>query len=325
MREHDATVSTSPPPAEDRPLDLLVVGDANPDLVLRGDVVPRFGQAEQLLEAADLTLGGSAAIVAAGAARLGLRTALVARVGADVFGELVLAALTARGVDVTRVSVDLQHGTAVSVILSGSDDRAILTLPGAVPHLQPGAVDDGTLAATRHVHVASFFLQPELARGLPALLERARRAGCTVSLDTNWDPAERWEGLEDVLPLVDVFLPNAAELLAVTQGDPRAEDAVDRAGRSLAARGPLVAMKDGAAGARGWDLGGSTTAPGIADDVVDTTGAGDSFDAGFLWAWLDGRSFEECLRAAAVAGSLSTRSAGGTSAQATAEDLLAAL
>ena len=318
-------MSTPPPPATDRPLDLLVVGDANPDLVLRGDVVPRFGQAEQLLDAADLTLGGSAAIVAAGAARLGLRTALVARVGSDVFGDLVVAALTARAVDVTRVSVDPHHPTAVSVILSTSDDRAILTLPGAVPRLQPGAVDDGTLAATRHVHVASFFLQPELARGLPALLERARRVGCTVSLDTNWDPAERWEGLEEVLPLVDVFLPNAAELLAVTRGDPRADGALERAGSSLAARGPLVAMKAGAEGARGWSPAGSASASGTDVDVVDTTGAGDSFDAGFLWAWLAGRPFEDCLRAAAVAGSLSTRSDGGTAAQATAEDLLAVL
>ena len=145
-----------------------MVGDANPDLVLRGDVAPRWGQAEQLLDSADLTLGGSAAIVAAGAARLGLRTALVARVGADLLGEQVLAWLRAREVDVSRVAILPTESTGLSVILSGAEDRSILTLPGAIPLLQPADVDDATLEAVRHVHVASFFLQPTLAAGLPA-------------------------------------------------------------------------------------------------------------------------------------------------------------
>ena len=82
-------------------IDVVVIGDANPDIVLRGDVVPRFGQAEQLLESADLTLGGSAAIVACGLARLGVRTALVSIVGDDAYGAFVIETLAARGV-VTR-------------------------------------------------------------------------------------------------------------------------------------------------------------------------------------------------------------------------------
>jgi ribokinase len=322
VRDHDRTVTHPTLPPTDRPLDLLVVGDANPDLVLRGDVAPRWGQAEQLLDAADLTLGGSAAIVAAGAARLGLRTALVARVGADVFGDLVLSWLRARTVDVTRVIVDLEASTGLSVVLSGAEDRSILTLPGAIPHLDPTDVDDATLGTVRHLHVGSFFLQPALAAGLPALLARAHDAGCTVSLDTNWDPAERWEGLTDVLPLVDVFLPNAAELLAIAGVSPDSEDALVRAANVVADQGPLIALKNGSAGALGWGPEGAASAPGEAVDVVDTTGAGDSFDAGFLWAWLAGRPFDTCLRAAAVAGSLSTRAGGGTAAQATSEELL---
>lgn len=321
MRDHERTVTT-PPPASARPLDLLVVGDANPDLILTGDVVPRFGQVEQILDSADLTLGGSAAIVASGASRLGLRTALAARIGPDPFGEQVLAALAARGVDVSGVAVDQAGSTGLSVILSGAHDRSILTLPGAIPDLDPTEVEEDTLASVRHVHVASFFLQPKLAQGLPHLLERARRHECTVSLDTNWDPAGRWGGLDAVLPLVDVFLPNAGELLAIAGIEPDEADAVERAARSITDLGPWVAMKDGSAGARGWSATGTPSAPGLAVAVVDTTGAGDSFDAGFLWAWLAGRSFEDCLRAAAVAGSLSTRARGGTPAQATEEELL---
>src|SRR5215831_14544071 len=111
---------------------LLVVGDANPDLVLRGDVVPRFGQAEQLLDAADLVLGGSAAITAHGAARLGVPTRLLAAVGADVYGSFVRSTLVAAGVDVALVRTT-DGSTGLSVVLSATGgDRAILTLTGAI-------------------------------------------------------------------------------------------------------------------------------------------------------------------------------------------------
>lgn len=317
-------------PAPTRDLDVLVVGDANPDLVLRGDVVPRFGQAEQLLDAADLVLAGSAGIVAAGCARLGLATALVAHVGRDVLGDLVVGALRERGVEVSTLVVEPVLPTGLSVILSTPGDRAILTRLGALDRLDPDAVGDDLLARARHVHVASWFLLPGLAARGAALLARARAAGCTTSLDTNWDPAQRWTGVADALPHVDVLLPNGTELVALAgalTGAPADRDGLDREGLDpdgldaaaavLRAAGPLVAVKAGAAGALGWDGAGRHAAPGLSLDVVDTTGAGDSFDAGFLAARLDGRPFAECLRWAAVAGSLSTRAAGGTSAQAT--------
>ncbi len=310
---------------QQRDLDVLVVGDLNPDLVLRGDVVPRFGQAEQLLDAADLVPAGSAGIVAAGTARLGLRTALVAHVGRDLFGDLVVGALAARGVDTSTVRVEDDVPTGLSVILSAPGDRAILTRLGALPLLDPDAVGDDLLARARHVHVASWFLLPGLAARGAALLARARAAGCTTSLDTNWDPAGRWGGVADALPHVDVLLPNGTELVALAAALPGGTDGgrdggtddLGAAAAVLRAAGPLVAVKAGAAGALGWDAAGRHAAPGLVMDVVDTTGAGDSFDAGFLAAWLDGRPFAECLRWAAVAGSLSTRAAGGTSAQAT--------
>ncbi|HVQ91342.1 MAG TPA: sugar kinase [Mycobacteriales bacterium] len=312
--------------AAEPPIDVLVVGDANPDLLLRGDVVPRFGQAEQLLDAADLVLGGSAAITAAGCARLGLRTALVAAVGADRFGDLVLAALAERGVDTAAVGRDADRPTGLSVLLCVPADRAILTLPGAIPTLDAAAVPDPLLARARHLHVASYFLLPRLAAGLAGLLRRARAAGCTTSLDTNWDPAGRWAGVAELLPLIDVFLPNRAELVAVagldggSTGDPD-DAAVAAAATWVRAAGPLLAVKAGAAGALGWNADSQLTAPAPAVDVADPVGAGDSFVAGFLAGWLRGLPFDRCLRWAATAGALSTRAAGGTAAQATAADL----
>lgn len=305
---------------------MLVVGDANVDLVLSGDVLPRFGQAEQLLDTAELVLGGSASIVASGLAKLGVPTSLVAVVGDDEFGRFTLAALSGAGVDVAAVSTSAAEPTGLSVILSTDSDRAILTLPGAIPQLGADrvrrAVEDLDPA---HVHFASYFLLPGLAAELPDLLAWLSGRGVTTSIDTNWDPAERWEGLEAVLAVVNIVIPNLEELRAIalaTGSAPGSDD--ERYARDLASRGATVVVKAGAAG--GWSVevdGDLTSAPGLHVDVVDTTGAGDSFDAGYLAAVAHGVLDESRrLRWAAVAGSLSVRAAGGTGAQATMSELM---
>lgn len=308
------------------PRAVLVAGDANVDLVLTGDVIPRFGQAEQLADTGDLVLGGSASIAACGLARLGVPTSLVARVGDDAFGRFTTEALTAAGVHVDRVEVDAHLPTGMSVILSTPDDRAILTVPGTIPTLAPGAVVEA-LAATGagHLHVASYFLQPALAAGLPAVLTAARDAGATTSLDTNWDPAELWTGLAEVLPLVDVLLPNLNELRAIAAAVGVAADDDARLAEGLARLGPRVVVKAGSEG--GWSVGPAgdqARAPGLRVDVRDTTGAGDSFDAGYLAALCHGVVDETArLRWATAAGSLSTLGLGGAGRQATPADLAA--
>lgn len=309
------------------PCAVLVAGDANVDLVLTGDVIPRFGQAEQLADTGDLVLGGSASIAACGLARLGVPTSLVARVGDDAFGRFTTDALMAAGVHVDRVEVDAHLPTGMSVILSTPDDRAILTVPGTIPTLAPGAVVEA-LAATGagHLHVASYFLQPALAAGLPAVLAAARDAGVTTSLDTNWDPAELWTGLADVLPLVDVLLPNLNELRAIAAAVGVAADDDARLAEGLARLGPRVVVKAGSEG--GWSVGPAgdqVRAPGLRVDVRDTTGAGDSFDAGYLAALCHAVVDETArLQWATAAGSLSTLGLGGAGRQATPADLAAA-
>jgi ribokinase len=304
---------------------VLVVGDANLDLVLRGDVVPRFGQAEQLLASADVVLGSSAGICASGLARLGVPTALCARVGTDLFGEETRRLLGEAGVEDTELRT-VGAPTGLSVILSAPEDRGILTLTGAMALLDAG---DVLPAAERfgatHVHVASFFLVPDLQRSIAPVLEELRMRGVTTSLDTNWDPAEEWSGVRECLPHVDVLLPNAAEAVALARALGSVAATPLDAARALAAHGPVVAVKNGAEG--GFAVQGRVTvsAPPPAVQVVDTTGAGDSFDAGFLEAWLGGGELTECVRRAAAAGALSTRGPGGTGAQATPAELEAAL
>lgn len=301
---------------------VLVAGEANVDLVLRGDVVPRFGQAEQLLDSGDLVVGGSASIVASGLARLGVPTRLAARVGDDTFGRFMLDSLAGYGVDTAAVETDPALPTGMSVVLSAPDDRAILTVPGTIPTLRAAHVLSA-LGDAAHVHVAAYFLQPALAAELPALLVELRARGVTSSLDTNWDPAERWTGLAAVLPLLDCLLPNLEELRAIAGALGAAGGDDESLARHLAAFGPRVVVKAGRDG--GWSVADGAPvvrAPGLTVDVVDTTGAGDSFDAAYLAAAAHGIDDEaERLRWAATAGSLSTLGAGGTGAQARLADL----
>ena len=303
-----------------RPHKVLVVGDANPDLILRGDVVPRFAQAEQLLDTADLVLGGSAAITAHGLARLNRPTALLAAVGNDLFGAETTATMAKSGVD-TRFILERKESTGLTVVLSTTDDRAILTLPGTIPTLTPQDVRNALTAlrpgGLAHVHISSLYLQPTLAEHLADLLNTIREAGLTTSLDTNADPAEQWLGVTELLPHLDLLLPNRSEVTAIA----RDNDPVTAATK-LAAGGPLVAVKDGERGAFAVQPDGRTTAvaarPG---PVVDTTGAGDTFNAAFIDAWLDREDLTTCLDRAVRAGTFAVSAAGGTAGQPTRADL----
>jgi len=295
------------------PLDLLVLGDVNPDVVLTGDVEPAFGQVERLVDEARLTIGGSAAIVAAGAARLGLRVGLCGIVGDDLFGRFLRDELAARGVDIRGLVTDPERPTGVTIVLARPEDRAILTHAGTIADLTVERIDPALLSDARHVHVGSFFLQAGLAAGLPAMFRNARARGGTTSIDPNWDPAEGWDGgLRAVLPHTDVFLPNATEATRIA-----GEDTVDDAARALARDAHLVVVKagrDGSIAAEG-DRIRRVAAPAI--EPVDTTGAGDAFDAGFLASRLAGDPLERSLAIANACGALATRGLGGVDAQPT--------
>ncbi len=301
--------------------DLLVLGDVNPDLVVTGDVEPRFGQVEVLVDTARLVIGGSGAITACAAAKLGLGTALVGVVGDDDLGRSVLTHIAESGVDTSGCVIDPDRPTGLSIVLSRGDDRAILTSRGTIADLRAELLDPGLIRSARHVHVSSYFLQGGLTHAVPTLFDAAHRAGATTSIDPNWDPGEEWDGgLLELLDRTDCFLPNGNEAMAIAR-----RDDVRSAAERLAARGPVVAVKLGREGAlalRGQELVERAAVP---SEAVDTTGAGDTFDAGFLAGQLRGWSLDRCLALAVACGSLSTRGLGGTEGQPTMEEALAAL
>lgn len=304
-----------------REFDVLVIGELNADLILTGDVTPVFGQVEKLVNDATLTIGSSAAIFACGAAKLGLRTAFIGTCGADEFGRYMLRELEGRGIDTQGVLINPVVKTGLTVHLSRGTDRAMLTYPGTIPLLRYADVDRGLFSRARHLHLASYFMLDSLRPDVPKLFQDAHAAGMTISLDTNYDPSEQWNaGLAQALNEVDVFLPNETELCRITR-----HDSVEAALESLSQRVPLVAVKQGAAGATARQGLARYQASSIPVQVVDTTGAGDSFDAGFIYGYLAGWELSRTLQFACVCGALSTQGRGGTGAQATVEQALAQL
>ncbi|HET6847833.1 MAG TPA: PfkB family carbohydrate kinase [Gaiellales bacterium] len=291
-------------------IDLLVVGDCNPDLILAGgDVVPEFGQTEKLVDDARLLVGGSAAIAACGAARLGLSVALVAAVGDDLFGRFMLEQLAARRVDVSACPAEPDWETGLTVALVRGGDRAMLTAPGAIPALAARHVPDRLLAGTRHLHVASYFLLDGLRDAVPSLVETAHAAGATVSLDPQGDPSGRWDaGLPALAASLDVLFVNEQEH-----------------GMLAASGSPLTVVKRGARGATALAGDERVDAAPPAVNVVDATGAGDSFDAGFIAGRLRGLGLAESLALACACGAMATRALGGTAAQPTFDEALAAV
>ncbi len=316
-----AAVRAAPAQASQRAVDLLLIGDCNPDvLVLGGDVTPAFGQEEKLVDSMALVVGGSASITAIAAARLGLRVALAAAVGDDPAGNFMLAELAGAGVDTSGVAIRAKLPTGMTVALSRGEDRAILTAEGAIPTLTAADVPGDLISRARHVHVSGYFLvQRTLGPGLPALLAAAHAAGASTSLDTNWDPAGTWGAgfFPDVLAQTDLLLPNEAEALRLA-----AADTLPDAVASLTRAGGAVAVKLGARGAL-YAAGAVrylATAPPASP--VDTTGAGDCFNAGLLAGLLRGSDPPDALALGCAVGAASTQAIGGTAGS---PDLAAAL
>ena len=292
--------------------DLVVIGDCNPDVLVHGDdVTPAFGQQEKLVQRMSLEIGGSASIPAVAAARLGLRVALVAAVGPDAAGTFMLEALAREGVDVGAVAIRGGLATGMTVALSRGGDRAILTALGAMDSLTASDIPADLFGRCRHVHVSSYFLLADsLGPGLAGVFANARAAGATTSLDTNWDPAERWrdERLSAAIAQADLLLPNEAEALALS-GAPAAQAAA----QALAAAGPRVAVKLGARGvllASGSSEMQHVSLPPVTP--VDTTGAGDCFNAGLIAGLLQGLPLPRAAALGCATGALCTGALGGT-------------
>jgi sugar/nucleoside kinase (ribokinase family) len=293
--------------------DILTIGDLCVDLIVTGDdVVPQFGQVEKLVGNYDLEMGGSCSIFACQAAKLGLRVGILGRVGDDDFGRLVLRQLVESGVDVQHVKVEPALKTGLGIALCRGNDRAILTYPGSLNAVFPEDVSDDLLRSTRHLHHGRFFLQTTLRPAIPDIFARARAFGLTTSLDTNWDPEEKWnDTLHQTMQLTDVFFPNEQEARFISR-----TSSLDEALQVFKTMGiAIIAAKQGEKGALAVTEVERHACVLPASTGGDSVGAGDSFDAGFLAGWLRGLPLDQCLRIACHCGRQVAAQTGGIRSQ----------
>ncbi len=291
--------------------DISIAGEINLDLVLYGlpEAIPL--EREMLATDFQVTLGSSSAILAHNVGTLGTRVAFITLLGTDDLGRMALARLAESGADLSHVVyAEGPAQTGITIILPHGARRRILTYPGTMSAMTRSNLNFEYLASARHFHLSSLFLQRALAPDLPALFHDLKRAGLTISLDTNDDPDDRWDGvLDQLLEYVDVLLPNEEEACRIAR-----RDTIEEALKVLSGRVPCIAAKCGPRGALVQVGEKLSRIPPLAVNPVDTIGAGDSFNAGFLSAYLRGADPTECAAAGNITGALSTLRAGGTEA-----------
>jgi sugar/nucleoside kinase (ribokinase family) len=291
--------------------DVTIAGELNLDLILYGLPEQLLPERELLADRMMLTLGSSSAIVAHNLSALGSRVGFQSRIGDDPLGRIAMQRLSEGGVDVAKVRVIPGTATTgLTVILPREHWRNILTYAGTISELSWEDLDLEYLADSRHFHFSSYYLQKALLPRVGELFRYLKSKGLTISLDTNDDPDDRWEGgLHELLRHVDVFLPNEREACKAA-GLEDLEGAI----RKLSHLVPLVVVKCGRKGAIAQRDTERFTAATKEVVPVDPVGAGDSFDAGFLHKFVQGADLPACLESGNLAGALSTTRPGGTEA-----------
>jgi len=290
---------------------VAVIGELNVDLIASGlTSAPVLGR-EVLAEDFQTVLGSASAVFACGAARLGHPVSFFSKVGDDDYGRFCLDALQKAGISTGNVAKVATSKTGVTISLSTRSDRAFVTVLGAISELRYKDLDLQALQGHTHLHMTSFFLQTALRPSFPRILRHAGKLGLTTSFDPNSDPLSSWG--PDVWSVVDeitILFINQEEALHLTR-----KTNVREALKQLAERAPCVVVKLGPRGAIAAADGQVVCAPPFKVSPVDTTGAGDSFAAGFVHAFLSGRDLHGCLLEGNACGALSTLQVGGTGGQ----------
>jgi sugar/nucleoside kinase (ribokinase family) len=290
--------------------DVIVVGELNIDLILNKiDGFPEMG-CEKLADQMTMTLGSSSAIFASNLRSLGPKVAFLGMIGKDTFADLVKKSLWEKGIFADFIIEDANENTGITVVMNYNEDRAMVTYPGAMNNLTIKDVRLEFLETAKHLHFASPFLQPGIRDDLAQLFKTAKSLGLSTSFDCQWDPKEKWDlDWDNILPNVDVFLPNEKEICAITKSsDP--EEALKKIKNTN-----TIVIKKGNRGAMLADKNSRISAkPFLNKNVVDAIGAGDSFDAGFVFKFIENHTNEECLEFGNLMGALNTTAHGGTGA-----------
>jgi sugar/nucleoside kinase (ribokinase family) len=296
---------------EERCFDVLAIGELNADIVFTGLKSAPMLNREIIADGFNKTMGSSTALCAANISKLGLKTCFCGKVGDDEDGHYILNELRTRNINADFCKIDREVKTGITLALNWNGDRALVTYLGAINRFSFEDFDINIIKCAKHIHVGSFFLQSALQKDLPAIFRQAQVWGISTSLDAGWDDSENWDyGIRSVLPYTDIFFPNESEALNIT-----GENSFMAAAEHLAELCKVAVVKRGKNGACCVSRGEAFSVRAIEDaPVLDTTGAGDAFNAGFIYGFLNKFSLGECLEYGNACGTLCVSVAGGANA-----------
>ena len=299
--------------------DIIALGELNVDLILNQiEGEPEVGK-EKFAKQMTLTLGSSTAIFAANAAALGAKVAFCGMIGDDSFGDLVESSLKAKGVDTRFLIRQNKYATGATICMSYDEDRANLTYQGAMDYMSLEDIDPEVFKAAKHIHISSIYMQSGVKRDLKKILELCKENGVTTSLDSQWDPAEKWDmDWKTILPLVTVFMPNETELKFLTRCE-----TLDEALEAIRPYVNAAVIKCGSKGSILMRKGQPDRKQDalLNKNVVDCIGAGDSFNSGFIARLAAGDDLVRCQEYGNMTGAVNTTAAGGTTAFTSREDV----
>jgi sugar/nucleoside kinase (ribokinase family) len=293
--------------------DILVVGNYCLDLIFTGlKEFPALGK--EVFGQNFALLPGEAYTCAVALHRLGVRVAWATDFGNDQFSQIAIDKARIEGLDNSLFRIHKHPFRRITVAISYPDERAFLTYSDPEPMI-PAALPALHKVSAKAVYVPGLYSGPFLDAGLKLL--RAKRMqlvmdGNSSNRNLNTEPA-----LREAIQSTDIFLPNASEARQLT-----GENDLMVALRELAHHCPTVVMKSGADGAYACQGDRIYHVPALTINPLDTTGAGDCFNAGFLAAWIEGLPLEECLQWGNTLGGLSTLGLGGTGRAITRSDVL---
>lgn len=287
--------------------DAVVIGDANIDLVVVGcNEMPAPGE-EVFVDQMQVHVGGGAALFTLSLAKLGLKVAFNGVLGKDGDGQYILDEFKKYGVDTQYIRMSERHHTGVSIALNPDKDRSFITYMGTNKEIDLQQLDMRSVDLGRHVHLTGYRGRRNHEDFLATVI-KLKSMGVTLSCDVGWDDTGEWyEGIYELMRTIDVFFMNESEALHYTRCSNEADGIA-----LLRQHSSHFVMKLSSKGALACIDGKVTYRSGFKVDAVDTTGAGDAFNAGYMFGFLSNKPVDECLLYGNACGAFSVTNYGGS-------------
>lgn len=287
--------------------DVVSIGDLNIDLIVVGcEEIPGPGQ-EIMVENMHVHIGGGAALFSMALAKLGLRLAVNGVLGDDRNGSYIIDQFRQLNIDTSYIRLSRSNKTGISIAINPENDRSFITYTGTNAEVSLDSLDEESMRLGRHVHLTGYKGSRNHAEYME-LVRRLKGWGISVSFDVGWDESGEWyEGIFELVSLVDVFFLNKVEALNYARAA-----SMEEAIRKFSARSPHVVFKMGPEGALAVRGVERVYRSAYCVQVRDTTGAGDSFNAGYIYGMLTGKPVGQSLEYGNACGAMSVGSYGGS-------------